>query len=308
MGMKAARARHIAGEVVHDFFEHDDTTQGAALAFFTLFSLAPILIVVIFVAGLVFGRDVVQVQILREFQGLMGREEALAVQGLLQKTMRPGIRGLAGGLGVFMLVFGATVVLVQLQSSLNLIWGVAPKRGHLLGTLLRKRLLSLALLLGIGFLLLVSLDMSAALTALRSYLEPRLALGVARVLDVGLSFLVTTVLFAMIFRILPDAEIQWRDVALGSAVSSLFFSLGKWAIGAYLGRTQVASAYGAAGSIVIILLWVYYASLLVLAGAEFTRAYSAESRARKAGPSPGARPIASARRPGLFAPPIRRKK
>jgi membrane protein len=264
--------------------------QSAALAFYTLFSLAPLLIVVIAVAGLVFGEDAVRGQIVSQFAGLMGADAAAAVQRILQRVANSRSSGLAGVLGILTLVFGATGAFVQLQSSLNRIWDVAPQPGHLLRTLLRKRLTSFGLILAIGFFLLVSLALSAAVTGLAGYLNRRLAIpaGVLEAVDVILSFVAFSFFFAMIFRILPDAEISWRDVLLGAVVTSLLFSIGKSLIGLYLGRTAVASPYGAAGSIVVILLWVYYASAILLLGAEFTRSYSRVFYGTRSEASPGA--------------------
>jgi len=170
------------------------------------------------------------------------------------------------------------------------VWGVEPRKGSALGTLLRKRLLSFGLLLGVGFLLLVSLALSAALSALGDSVTARASVPVELLHggDALLSFAVITVLLAMIYRTIPDAEIQWRDVWLGSLGTALLLSVGKWAIGFYLGRTAVASAFGAAGSVVLILLWVHYASVLLLLGAEFTHAYTIEFRARRKA-TPGAR-------------------
>lgn len=277
--------------IVEDFFGHGVPTQGAALAFFTLFSLAPVLLIVIFVAGTVWGRDAVQGRIVREFAGLMGKGAAETVQQVLRKVARERSTGFASVVGVVTLLSGATGVFVQLQGALNAVWGVAPRPGHVFRTLLRKRLLSFALLLAIGFLLLVSLAFSTALSALREYLEwhSSIPVGFLRVADVLVSYGMITLLLALIYRILPDADIEWRDVWLGAFVTALLIDVGKWAIGAYLGRTGVASAYGAAGSVVLILLWVYYVSLILLLGAEFTHVHTLEFREAERPPSPGAR-------------------
>jgi len=285
------RLRRTLVRIAEDFFSHDVTTQGAALAFYTLFSLAPVLLVVIYVAGFVWGREAVQGRIVREFAGLMGTGAAGVVEGVLRRVTRTGSSRFATAIGIATLLSGATGVFVQLQGALNTVWGVAPKPGHVFRTLLRKRLLSFALLLGIGFLLLVSLALSAALTAVGQYVEAHTAvpIGLLRAADVLLSYAVVTVLLAMIYRTLPDAEIEWRDVWLGALMTALLISVGKWAIGLYLGRTAVASAFGAAGSIVLILLWVYYVSVILLLGAEFTHVHTLEFRKAVRTPSPGAR-------------------
>jgi membrane protein len=268
--------REVLGKTFWVWFERDAMTQSAALAFFTVFSLVPVLILVVRVAGLPFGQEAVRGQIVRQFGALIGHEQAVVIETVLQATLNPSHSEGLGVFGILTLVFGATAVFVQLQTSLNLMWDVAPKRGPLLGALLRKRLLSFALVLAIGFLLLVSLVLSAGIDASEEYLQTRLhvpvrPLGIANVL---FSFLVFAVLFAMMFRILPDVEIPWRDVWFGAIVTSALFSIGKWAIGLYLGRAAIASPYGAAGSLIILLFWVYYTSLLVLLGAAFTRIQS----------------------------------
>ena len=285
------RFRRILLRIAEDFFSHGVTTQGAALAFYTLFSLAPVLLIVIYVAGFVWGREAVQGRIVHEFAGLMGTSAARVVEGVLRRVSRTGSTRFATAVGIATLLSGATGVFVQLQGALNTVWGVAPKPGHVFRTLLRKRLLSFALLLGIGFLLLVSLALSAALTAIGEYVEANtsMPIGLLRAADMLLSYAVVTVLLAMIYRILPDAEIEWRDVWMGALVTALLISVGKWAIGLYLGRTAVASAFGAAGSVVLILLWVYYVSVILLLGAEFTHVHTLEFRNAVRAPSPGAR-------------------
>jgi membrane protein len=282
--------RKVVWETLSNWSDHGAMTHGAALAFYTLFSLAPVLIFVISVSGFVFGEEAVRGHIVRQFEGLMGREQAVAVEHILQRVSADQSKGLAGFLGILALAFGATAVFVQLQTALNAVWDVEPKPGPLLKTLLKKRLTSFALVIALGFLLLVSLAVSAALNAFRDWVQVRLAVPV-EALDAGntlLSFAVFTILFAMIYRILPDVEIPWRDVWFGAVVTSLLFSVGKWGIGVYLGRTAVASPYGAAGSVIVIVLWVYYASLILLLGAEFTRVYSRHFLGSRRVASPGA--------------------
>jgi len=297
-----ARTLQRMGE---DFFAHGIATQGAALAFFTLFSLAPVLLVIIFLAGLVWGQDVVQARVVGEFAALMGPAAGRTVETILANVAKERASGLASAIGLAMLLSGASGVFVQLQGALNVVWGVTPKTGHVLRTLLRKRLLSFALLLAIGFLLFVSLAFSAAVSALREYLEwhSSIPVGVLNAADVLGSFALIAVLLGLIYRILPDAEVEWRDVVLGALITALLIDVGKWAIGEYLGRAGVASAYGAAGSVVLILLWTYYASLILLIGAEFTHVHTLEFHEAVRSPSRGARrtrklpPIASRRAP-----------
>ena len=290
MNYRFSRWKKTLSETLSNWSRHDAGTQSAALAFYTLFSLAPVLIVVIAVAGAVFGEEAVRGQIVRQLDGLIGRSSAAAIEKILQRVSESRSGGLAGVLGIATLLFGATAVFVQLQVALNKVWDVTPKPGPLLGSLLRKRLTSFALIGAIGFLLLVSLALSAALMGLREYMGARFEIpgAVLEGINVVLSFLVFTLLFALIYRILPDAEIAWRDVWLGSVFTSLLFSIGKTLIGLYLGRTAVASPYGAAGAIVVILLWVYYASHILLLGAEFTRVYSKRLLGSSTPASPGA--------------------
>ncbi len=282
--------RKLLGEVIVHWNRHGASTQSASLAFYTIFSLAPVLLVVIALAGAVFGQQAVRNQIFSEFRGLMGPEAALLIQEVLKSAARPGSGRIATVVGIATLLFGATAVFVQLQDGLNRVWGVAPRPGAVFTTLLRKRLLSFTVLLGIGFLLMVSLVLSAGLSSLGSRLEALLPLPVEllQVFNFVLSFVVTTLLFALIYRLLPDVRLGGRDVFLGAMVTSLLFVIGKTLIGYYLGRTGAASAYGAAGSLVVVLLWVYYSSLIFFFGAEFTYIHSREYRSHRPKPEEGA--------------------
>jgi len=279
----------IITEVVGNWNQHGAAAQSAALAFYTLFSLAPVLVVVIAIAGAVFGREAVRGQIVAEFSGLMGREAAALVQEVIRSAARPSSGRVATALGLITLVFGASGVFVQLQEALNRVWDVAPKPGAVFTTLLRKRLLSFSLVLGIGFLLTVSLVLSAALSAVGRALE-RLAapVWVFEGTNFLVSFLAVTLVFALIYRVLPDVHLAWRDVTTGALLTALLFVVGKTLIGIYLGRTGMASAYGAAGSLVVVLLWVYYSSLVFFFGAELTRILSRPHRSGKAKPEAGA--------------------
>jgi membrane protein len=279
----------LLGETFSKWDAHDALTQGAALAFYTLFSLVPILIVVVWMAGAVFGQDAVQGQIVHQFAVLMGEKQSLAVQEMLTTAAGQNAGWLAEAVGIVTLVLAATAAFVQLQISLNLVWEVAPKPGPMIRAMVKKRIVSFALVIGIGFLLSVSLALSAAIQSLREYTAARLPLpapllGAVHVLT---SFLVFAVLFAAVFRVLPDAEIAWRDVWLGSVVTSFLFSVGKYVIGLYLGHSSLTTSFGSAGSLVLIILWVYYASLILLFGAEFTRVYSLRVSATSPQPSPG---------------------
>ena len=274
-------------------------SMGAALAYYALFSIAPLVLIVVSIAGLVFGEDAARGQIFEQLRGLVGEQGAAAVQSMLQSLNKPrqGVIGTAIGVGV--LLVGATGVFGELQNSLDRIWR-APARSRLTGvfSLLRSRLLSFGMVLGIGFLLIVSLVASAAVSALGNWFEPIFPgwenMAQAATFVLGLVFI--TLMFAMIYKIMPRASIRWRDVWIGAAVTSLLFNAGKFAIGLYLGKSGLASGFGAAGSLVVLLFWMYYSAQIFLLGAEFTWvfAYTFGSRqglARPGDPSVAATPV-----------------
>src|ERR1700690_3304333 len=260
-------------------------SMGAALAYYPLFSLAPLLIIAIAVAGLVFGQEAARGEIVEQIQGLIGRDGAIAVQGLLKSANAPAQDIFATLVSTVMLVIGATTVFGELQSDLDRIWRVpAPAKANGIWTLLGSRLLSFGLVLGLGFLLLVSLLVSAAIAAFGKwsygFFEGREAY--LHTLNFGISFAITTMLFAMIYKFMPRAGIAWRDVGVGAAVTALLFEIGKLLIGVYLGTTSVASGFGAAGSLVVLLVWVYFSAQAFLLGAEFTWVYSHEYGSKSA--------------------------
>lgn len=248
-------------------------TMGAALAYYTLFSMAPLLLIAISVAGAVFGIDAARGEILAQLRALLGDDGAAAVAALLQNVQLSGQSTLGTWLGVLLLVVGATTVFAELQQSLDHIWRVdAPPAGGSLLQWLRARLLSFGLVLGVGFLLLVSLAVGAALAAWGRWWAP--VFGTDPVLlqwaNHGLGFVLTAVLFAAIYKWMPRARIGWSDVALGSAITALLFTLGKALIGWYIGSSGVASGFGAASAIVALLVWVYGSAQVFLYGAEVT--------------------------------------
>ena len=247
---------------------------GAALAYYTAFSLAPLLILVISIAALVFDRSTVEKQVTTEMQTLVGGEGAKAVQAMIVSGKKHGSGVMATVIGSVMLLIGAMGVFGQLQDAMNTIWEVQPKPGRGLWGFLRDRLLSMSMVLGSAFLLLVSLLVSAALAAVENWLLSSRASAAAEASNLIVSLIVITLLSAMIYRFLPDAKIAWRDVWLGALITALLFMLGKWAIGLYLGRASVASSYGAAGSLAVLLIWLYYSAQIFLFGAEFTKAYA----------------------------------
>ncbi len=251
-------------------------SMGAALAYYTVFSIAPLLIIVIAVAGLVFDQQAAQEAIIAQAQGLLGAEGTDAIKAMLENAQQPKEGIFAGTISVVMLFIGATTVFAELESDLNRIWKVeAPKQSGLWSFIL-TRLLSIGMVLALGFLLLISLVVSAGLAAWGRYWGGMFG-GMETLLQAAnfiLSFVVITVLFAIIYKFLPQAKVQWRDVWVGAGVTSLLFGIGKLLIGLYIGKAAVSSAYGAAGALVVLLVWVYYSSQIFLLGAEFTKAYA----------------------------------
>lgn len=279
--MVGKRAWSLVRDTLVSFFNDDALSRGAAIAYYTIFSLAPILLIATAVAGLVFGYQAAQGAIVNQLSGLMGHGSASALQALLQGARFKGASLLATAIGVVTLLFTATGVFTELQTGLNVIWRAQPK-GSVTGALLRARLLSLGLLAALGFLLLVSLIVSAALDAVSAYLSAEWegVVPTLRTINGGVSFLLITVLFAAIYKVLPDCKVEWTDVALGALVTSLLFLAGKFLIGLYISNSAFASSYGSAGSLLVILLWIYYSAQIFLLGAEFTRVFAEHRRAR----------------------------
>jgi membrane protein len=251
---------------------------GASLAYYTLFSLAPILVVAIAIGGLIFGPEAVRGEIVGQIQSLIGREGAEAVQSMLEGASRRSSSMAATAAGVVTFFLGATGAFLELQNSLNTIWRVKPKAdGSFIQALVVQRLISFGLVVAMGFLLATSLLVSAALAALHTYMGNAFP-GVAvlwEALNVVVSLAVITILFAMIYKVLPDVRLVWADVWIAGLVTAGLFTIGKLLIGMYLGSTALASTYGAAGSVIVILVWVYYSAQVILLGAEFSREYVA---------------------------------
>ncbi|HYX20790.1 MAG TPA: YihY/virulence factor BrkB family protein [Thermoanaerobaculia bacterium] len=280
----------ILRETFHLWIERDAFTYSAALAFFALFSLGPVLVVFTEGAALIFDPAAVRRQIIGQFDLLMGHDPALAVDAMLGRAAVEMHGILARLIAVATFVIGTLSVFVQLQDSLNRMWDVAPKPGPLLRHLLWKRVVSFALLLGLGFVMVVSLVLSTTLHAVQAYAE-RHADFPSAVFETGnaiVSWLLVTLLFALLYRVLPDVEIPWRDVWAGALLTSLLLSVGKWAIGFYMGRSAIALEYGTAGSMIVMLFWVYFASLLVLLGAVFTRVQARHFEERRLSATKGA--------------------
>jgi len=263
-------------------------SMGAAIAYYTVFSLAPLLLIVIAVAGAVFGRDAVQGEIVAQLQGLIGHDGALAIQGLIKSASKPAEGLLAGGISLVVLLVGATTVFGELQSALDRIWQVPQQnKSGVIGTL-KTRLLSFGLILGLAFLLMVSLVVSAGVAVIGRWaggIVPGWEIGL-QLLNLCISLGITTVLFAMIYKLMPQARIDWRDVWVGAGVTAVLFEVGKLLIGLYVGKTSVASSYAAAGSVIVLLVWVYYSAQIFLLGAEFTWVFANEHGSRSAPGSP----------------------
>ncbi|MFO0930500.1 MAG: YihY/virulence factor BrkB family protein [Gemmataceae bacterium] len=255
------------------WYEANTFRLGASLAFYTVFSLSPLLLLAVAIAGGVFGHEAARRQVGEEIAVVAGSQVGSAFQDMLRAIYESGSGGLATTLGVILLLVGAASVFTELQDALNLVWGVEGKQTSGVWDFVRSRFWTFAMVLVIGFLLLVSLVVSAALTAVATYVDAAAVPGGAYLwmaVNAAVAFGLAAVLFALIYKILPNVEIAWRDALAGGAITAVLFAAGKHLIGLYLGQSSVASAYGAAGSLVMILLWVYYSSQILLLGAEFT--------------------------------------
>jgi membrane protein len=308
-------------ETFNEWSEDRAPRLGAALAYYTIFSIVPLLMVAISVAGLVFGEEAARGEVLKQIGGLVGERSAETIQEMLQQAnqRKTGILGSLVGLAILLL--GASGVFGQLQDALNSVWGVKPKPGRGIMGMLKDRFASFATVLGTGFLLMVSLVVSAGLAAVGDTFSGWLPApeAILEALNFVISFGVITILFAMIFKILPDVKIQWSDVWIGSVVTALLFTVGKFLIGLYLGKSDIGTAFGAAGSLVILLVWIYYSAQILLFGAEFTAVYAdkygsrlepaehampitEEARAQQ-GMSPEQKPVAERQRPARHGRP-----
>ena len=266
----------IARDTAYAWIDHNASSLGAALSFYTLFSIAPILVIAMAVASSIFGPNAAETQVLDQMRSLLGDAGAKAVQNLLSSAHQSGSKGFAAAVAVVTLLVGATSVFGELQSTLDYIWKSPRQDSTAWWRIARSRLLSIGLILGVGFLLLVSLIMSAALAALGAWFGTLLVRWnvILPALDLVLSLGLITVLFAMIYKYVPREDIAWGDVWIGGLVTACLFSVGKLLIGLYLGRSSLSSAYGAAGSIMVLLLWIYYSAQIFLLGAEFTHIYT----------------------------------
>lgn len=248
----------------------------AALAYYTVFSITPLLVIAISIAGAVFGQEAAQGEIVEQINQLVGQQGAEAIETALANADRPQVGSIASIISVVLLFVGASGVFAQLQQALNTVWNVKPKEGEGIWGFIRKRLLSFGMVLAIGFLLLVSLVLSAMLSGIGK-LELNLFPGLTpiwQIVNFTLSFGSIALLFALIYKLLPDVKIRWKDVIVGAVITALLFTIGKFLIGLYLGRGSLGSAYGAAGSLIVFLAWVFYSAQILLFGAELTQVYA----------------------------------
>ncbi|QPC95404.1 YihY/virulence factor BrkB family protein [Mesorhizobium sp. INR15] len=270
-------AWRLIRESVSGFIDDNALSHAAAMAFFAVTSLGPILLLIVAVAGLAFGHDASMNAVADQLTGLMGRQSAEVLQSALKSASNPSSGIIATIVGLFMLLLTASGVFGEMQSSLNIIWKTKPQ-GSSVSRLVRARTASLGLVIALGFLLMVSLAASAAITALSAGINQVLPFGaqIIAVINELISYGLIALLFAAIYKVLPDRDLEWRDVWVGALVTAALFTAGKSLIGWYIGSSAVGSSFGAASALIIVLLWVYYSSLIFLLGAEFTRAYSLE--------------------------------
>jgi membrane protein len=306
-----SRAAHVLRAIwtlmrdaAEGWLTHRASSTGAALAFYTIFSLAPVLILSIAIAGFFFGEAAARGEIVGQVGGLVGPQGAELVQSVLQNASRPDAGLIATIFSIVTLILGANTALAELKAGLDEIWDVPPERRTGFWYYVRTRLVSVGMILALGFLMLVSLVISAALAALERFSRGEMFINTVLIwINSLFAFVLTATLFATIYKVLPSVRLAWRDVTIGSLVTALLFTAGKFAIGVYIGNSGVASTYGAAGSVVLILIWVYYSAQILLYGAEFTRAfayrygsYAASSQADALVVKPPSRP--RYRRPG----------
>ena len=264
-------------QVILEFIASNVLKYSASLAYYTVLSLAPLLIIILYISGLLFGKEALRGELYGEMKDMVGSGAAIEIQSAIQNIHLSNDNVFATGIGVVILLIGATGIFGEMQDSLNKIWGLRTKTRKVWWKLLIDRLISFSLILSLGFVLIVSLLLNALVAAVSTKITGMLAgMGetVLTVIDNLISLLITTVLFGTIFKVLPDAKIKWKDVLFGALITSLLFMLGKYAIGFYLGKSKLANIYGAAGSVMIIMIWVYYSSAILYLGAVFTKVYA----------------------------------
>jgi membrane protein len=272
----------LVRDTASEWWRHNAPRLGASLAFYTMLSAAPLLVIVTYIASMAFGEQAAKGQIVHEFGGMIGREGAQIVQTMLANAYHPTAGIWASIIGLVVLLVGATGVFAELQDALNTIWDVQPKPSAGIWAAVKSRILTFALVLVIGFLLLVLLVISATLTAVSDWLGQSGPAPLWHTLDPLGSLVVITLLFAAIYKILPDADLAWRDVWIGAALTAVLFTLGKYLIGLYLGSSGMSTTYGAAGSLAVFLIWIYYSAQIFYFGAEFTQVYARRFHPRPA--------------------------
>jgi len=267
---------------IENWVAHKDARQGAALAYYSVFSVGPLMVIAIGIAGLAFGEEAARGEVQDQLSGIVGQPAAAAIDSMLASANKPQQGLLATAIGTAVLLFSALGVVVQLKDAFNTVWEVDEKKISGVWQFIRTYLISLAAVIGVGFLLLISLSFTTGLSAAGQYLGAELPQTVLQVAGSLISFVAITAMFAVMFKLLPDTEVEWRDVWLGAAITAALFELGKLLIGIYVGKLALASTYGAAASLVILLIWVYYSSQIVLLGAEFTHCYASRYRRHEA--------------------------
>lgn len=267
----------ILKETAHEFMENSGMKYSAALAYYTIFSLAPMLIVIIWVGGRFFGEKAIEGEIYDEIKDFVGNSAALQIQDMISVVSQQESGAVSAIIGLITLIIGATAVFIEIQDTLNKIWHVKPKPKKGLVKMLANRLLSFSMVIGIGFLMLVSLAINAILTSFANTIQtfiPKIYYNMTQAINFGLTFIIITTLFFLIFKFLPDAKIRWKDVITGALTTAVLFIISKFGIRLYLNYSDIGSAYGAAGSLILILAWVYYFSIILFFGAEFTQVYA----------------------------------
>jgi membrane protein len=274
--MKIADLRTLVKRAISEWMDDDAPTLAAALSYYTVFSIAPLLIISVAVAAFIFGDQAARGEVHQELAKLVGLNGAKAIEDMMASASKPGAGALSTSIGFVVLLLGASGVFAQLQQTMNKVWKTKPPKISGIINFIRVRFLSFGMVLAIGFLLLVSLLLSAAVAAVGTYFAHLLPGGEAiwHLINSAISFAVVTLLFALIYKVLPDTRVVWRDIWLGAAVTALLFTIGKLMIGLYLGKTGVVSSYGAAGSVIVLFIWVNYSAQILILGAEITQVYS----------------------------------
>lgn len=301
-----AGLKYLFTEAWKEFNDDNAPRLGAALAYYTILSLAPLLVIIIAVAGLVFGQEAARGQISAQIQNLMGAQGAEMVETMIQKASNLGSGLVAGLIGLVTLLFGASSVMTELRNALNTVWDVPDKKDAGVTDMVKQRSYALLVVLGCGFLMLVSLVVSATIAAVEGYMANLIPLPevLLQAINLVVSTAVIAVIFAFLFRFLPDIEIPWRDVLFGATFTAVLFVIGKFLIGLYLGKASFGSTYGAAGSLVIVLVWVYYSSQIFFFGAEVTQVYArvhGSDPSHRRQPAPAAQPAGPAPAPEMAA-------